>query len=368
MKMTSRERLDRCFRHLETDRPGLFIRGVNQQYPAHESYAPLRKLVTEECDLKTVLYMAGYKDQSKVSYRVEGHSEDFERHVMTVHTPAGDLERRWMAGLKGNPGYTEKHLLDTPEDAEKYLTLPDESLIFDPEIFFQADREMGDRGVVVAEMGLNPAGMVAEHLGSEKFALWSIEHRELICTLMEKEMNVLLKNVKQLIDMKIGPYFALLGEEYITPPLHGPRDFYDFNVVYDKPIADLIHNAGGLLHIHSHGPLKGLLPYFIELGADVLHPIEAPPMGNVTIGEAKEILKGKVCIEGNVQIGDMYKCTSAEIREMVQEVIREAFYDSKGLIVCPTASPYIPVIDARGLENYHMLIETVLQYEGGARR
>ena len=58
-------------------------------------------------------------------------------------------------------------------------------------------------------------------------------------------------------------------------------------MVYDKPIADLIHNAGGPLHIHSHGPLKRCAALFHRIGADVLHPIEAPPMGNVTLREAK---------------------------------------------------------------------------------
>jgi hypothetical protein len=358
--LTSRERLDRCFRCKETDRPGLFIRGAGQSSPPDISYKPLRDLVTAKCDLKEAFNVNVYKKRADVTQRIESYNKDFEKYITTICTPLGELQEIFMSSLKGDPGYKSKYLLDTPEDAEKYLSIPYEGLSFDPEIFFAMDRKMGDRGIVNADLFLNPAGLVADLLGSEKFAVWSIEHREILEKLMEKEMNVQLKNIKQLVEAGIGPYFGIAGQEYITPPLHGPRDFYDFNVVYDKPIADLIHDAGGLFHVHSHGRIKGLLKYFIELGADVLHPLEAPPMGNITMSEAKQELKDRVCIEGNVQIGDMYRSTAEEIKQMAEELIRDAFYDSKGLIVCPTASPYIPVLDDQGLMNYMTLINTVL--------
>ncbi len=358
--MTSRERLDRCFRRQETDRPGLFMRGVGENAPPHPSYRPLRELVLEKCDLKSLYYFGDHKDRSARESWTEPHNEEFERQVTVVHTPKGDLRECFMRGLLGQPGYTEKHLIETPEEAERYLSLPAENFVFDPEDFFALDRKIGDRGVAVADLGFNPAGAVAELLGSELFAWWSIDERDLLCALMEKERDVLLANVRALIESGIGPYFGMLGEEYITPPLHGVNDFYEFNVVYDKPIADLIHNAGGLLHIHSHGPLKDVLPYFIELGADVLHPIEAPPMGNVTLREAKEVLRGRVCIEGNIQIGDMYEKEPEDIRAQAREIIRDGFDDRTGLIVCPTASPFVPEMSERVLENYRTLIETVL--------
>ncbi len=59
----------------------------------------------------------------------------------------------------------------------------------------------------------------------------------------------------------------------------------------------------------------------------------------------------------------MYRATSAEIRDMTLELMKDAFYDSRGLIVCPTASPYTPQIDGQALKNYETLIETVLNYK-----
>lgn len=361
--LTSRERLDRCFKHLELDRPGLYIRGVDQKNPAHESYKPLRELVVAKGDMKFVFFCSSYKDITGRSYREEPFNEDFERHITTIHTSAGDLNRVYMHGLNGQPGYTEKYFIETPEEAEIYLSLPETGLSFNSEDFFELDRKIGDRGIAIADLGLNPAGTVADLIGSERFALWSIEYRDILHRLIEREQRVLSIIVRQLLDKGIGPYFALLGQEYIVPPLHGPSDFYDFNVRYDKPILDMIHNSGGYVHVHCHGPIKSVLHYFVEMGADVLHPIEAPPMGNISIKEAKNILRGKVCIEGNIQIGDMYDCNASQIKEMTLEIIKDGFDDFRDLTLCPTASPFIPIMTPRALENYTTLINTVLDYK-----
>jgi hypothetical protein len=143
--MTSRERLDRCYRHKETDRPGIYVRGVTSQTPADISYKELRDLVVEKCDLKEYFNTNSYKKRANVTSRTESFNEDFEQYITVIHTPTGDLEEIFMMSLKREPGYKKKYLIDTPEDAEKYLSLPNESLDLDPEVFFAMDRNLGDR-------------------------------------------------------------------------------------------------------------------------------------------------------------------------------------------------------------------------------
>jgi hypothetical protein len=303
------------------------------------------------------------KGGKKPVFFEEDFNKDYSRHVLTIDTPKGELRKVVMNGLKKQPNYTAEHFIKTPDDAEKYLSMPDDIFDFNPEHFFEMDRKIGDRGIVVMELGNNPAGTVVELLGSETFAFWSIEHRDILHELMEREKKQLMKTVETLQNYKVGPYFAMLGQEYITPPLHGRNDFFDFNVKYDKHISDLIHNGGGYVHIHCHGQIKKMLDAFIEIGADVLHPIEAPTMGDVTIKEAKDALRGKICIEGNIQIGDMYESNPDEIRKMVTEVIDVAFDDSRDLIICPTASPYVPEMSRKAFDNYTALIDTILSYK-----
>lgn len=371
--LTSRERLDRCFKQMETDRPGLSVRGVGFNRPKDETYKPLRELVVEKGDLvedfrlpeiegTTRLDFSERNDSSRFSVKKDQFNDDFTRYTCTLHTPEGDLSQQYMVGKKGQ-GYIVKHFIETPEDAEKYLTLENERIVVDFDKFFELDRKIGDRGIVLIKPCQNPAGTVVTLMGSERFAYWSIDHRDILHRLMERRRDYILDAVKILIENKVGPYFSLSGQEEVTPPLHGLKDFYDFNVKYDKPIVDLIHNAGGYVHIHSHGSLSKVLDGFLDIGMDVLHPIEPPPMGDVPARVAKEKFRGKVCIEGNIQIGDMYTCESEEIRNMVMELIKDTYDDSKGLIVCQSASPYIRGMSQKVFDNYSMLIQTVLNYK-----
>lgn len=50
------------------------------------------------------------------------------------------------------------------------------------------------------------------------------------------------------------------------------------------------------------------------INADVLHCFESPPMGDITPGEVKQSWRGKISLEGNIQIADMYEKSPEKIR------------------------------------------------------
>ena len=359
--MNSRERLHRCYYHEQLDRPGIYIRDA---YPQNDAtYDKLKALINSKADLKHRWAPRWMKDDSRSCHSVETYNEDFERHVTVLHTPCGDLRSVFLQSLKGQPGLQDEHLLKTREDAEKYLSLPLDTPECDVSGFFEADRAIGDRGIAQLQLGFNPAGFVVELFGSEAFAIISATDRDIIHQLCQRQLDIIKKRLEFLIENKVGPYFAMCGEEYLVPPLHGPTDFYDFNVKYDKPIIDLIHETGGRIHVHSHGSIKKVFKGFLDMGVDVLHPFEPPPMGDITAAEAKELAGGRLCLEGNIQIASMYEKTPAQIREETKTLIEDAFDDSQGLIVCPTASPYLLAKGNDCLEQFKAMIETVLAWQ-----
>ena len=338
----------------------VFVRDLTASRPRDESYASLRELVARTCDLKWSWSSGQLLPPRTTRSRAEPYDGDFDRVVTVLETPRGELTHERLVGRRGQPGMTRKHWLAGRDDAHKYLSLPLREPQGDAESFFALTREVGERGIV--EVGLpsmNPAGTVAELFGSERFALLSIEDRGLLLELCERETQGLVRVVEWLLARGVGPYFASLGQEYVAPPLHGPGDFWELNVRFDRRVYGRIREAGGIVHVHCHGGLAGLLEGFVEMGASVLHPVEAPPMGNVTAGEAKAVLAGRVCIEGNIQIGDLLALEPAAIERQVVELIRDAGQGG-GLIVCPTASPYQPVCPERTRLNYERMIQTVL--------
>ncbi|MBD3184694.1 hypothetical protein GF312_20605 [Candidatus Poribacteria bacterium] len=359
--MNRRKRLERCFSYQELDRPGVYSRtGFPRNDP---TYDKLKKYIQEKTELKRGWSGRKIRTSYKTESYKEPYNEDFERHITMLHTPKGELRRTRLASLKGQPGLAETYFIKNREDAEKYLSLPIPEINGDISSFPEAQKSIGNAGIVDVSLGMNPGGSVAMLFGTDNFAMMSLTDRDIIHELCKRQMDVYIENLKFLLDNDIGPFFSMAGQEYINPPIHSPKDFHDFNYKYDKPIIDMIHNSGGYVHIHCHGSIKGVLRDFVDMGVNVLHPFEAPPMGNITPSEAKEIVRGKTCLEGNIQINRMYEASPDEVWDETRQLIKETFDDRTGLIVSPTASPYIRGEGETCFPRYKAMIDAVLEWK-----
>ena len=356
--MTSRERQIRCFSHQETDRPAIYSR---TGYPRNDTtYDRLKDYLAIHSDLRGNYGLSEVRINPRVETDIERIDDDTVKYINVLHTPLGDLQSVSLYKPSSQASYMESYYIKTHEDALRYLSLPMPEYAKNTGNFFKMEREIGDRGIVLVNLGTVPGGRIAELCGSETLAVMSIEDRDILHEICERELKIILDTLDCLLAEGVGPFFSILGEEYITPPLHGPNDFKDFVSRYDKPIIDKIHNAGGRVHMHCHGPIKALLNDFVSLGPDVLHPIEPPPLGDVSAAEAKKAFGGKICVEGNIQIHHMYEHTPEDVAEETLRLIRDAFYDGRGLIVSPTASPYIYGKGETAFPRYKAMTDAVL--------
>ncbi len=83
-------------------------------------------------------------------------------------------------------------------------------------------------------------------------------------------------------------------------------------------------------------------------------------MGDITPAQAKALARGRICLEGNLQIAHMYEHTPEDVREQTEDLIRTCFDDRRGLIVCPTASPYIYGAGEHAFPMFKAMIDAVL--------
>jgi hypothetical protein len=368
--MTSCQRLAAAFRCQEPDRVPIQVRGVDTISRAlikrHESFRPLVEAVAQHGDLTqswgaSCAFLTRWINSTNTFTRVEKRNEDFNVHYHTIRTPKGDLTCSTNVSTKGHPPMRETFYVKSLEDVEKFLSIPYAPHRPDCAPFFKQVEALGEQGIVLASPGSDAITYVHELLGSELLAIWSIEERETIHRLLRVFNERLCDTAKYLVSQKVGPLFSSSGQEYVAPPLHPPKDFYDFVVKYDKEVFAILRDAGGMIHVHCHGPIRDLQDGFLEMNINCLHPIEAPPMGNLPLAEAKAKMGHKICLEGNIQIGDMYSCTPQEIEQTTIAAIRAAGRGG-GLIICPTASPYTPTLPDVALQNYLAMIRTAREY------
>jgi uroporphyrinogen-III decarboxylase len=81
----------------------------------------------------------------------------------------------------------------------------------------------------------------------------------------------------------------------------------------------------------------------------------------VTLAEAKRHMGSKICLEGNIQIGDLYSGAAEEVERATLDAIRAAAKGG-GFILAPTASPYSPTLPEVACRNYLMMIRTAMEY------
>lgn len=97
-----------------------------------------------------------------------------------------------------------------------------------------------------------------------------------------------------------------------------------------------------------------------QIGPDALHTIEAPPVGNCTIAQAREKL-GDMILIGNVQYDDLAHQSREEIEAQVRVAVAEG---GERFILSPTAGPYEDVISDKMVDNYIAFIEAGMRYGG----
>lgn len=364
--MTSKHRQLAAIRRHQPDRVPIFIRGVNphdERWVAarHPSFGPLIEAVREHCDLRGGVSLGGGPFLTAAELPVTHERQpagDWELVTTITHTPAGDLTSKRWESPEGHPGMTCEFPVKTEDDIARALSVPYEPPQPRVDEWLEAVEAMGDAGLVLISFS-NPITFVHGLLGSTLLAEWSITHRDLVERLTRVAAERLHELIRRwLADPRlVEPVFGTLGHEYVGPPLMSPRDFREFCTEVERPMAQDIHNRGGLLHVHCHGPMDPIIEQFVELGADCLHPVEGPPMGDLPLAEAKARVGRHLCLEGNIQIGDIFAMETRELVAVVEQALRDGM-PGGGFILAPSASPYTPVLSDRARDNYLAMIET----------
>jgi len=368
--MSSRERLLAAFQSQPVDRVPIKVwSAAPWQQVWHPSFQPILDAALEKSDLAiqwsmpTGYYMTHMDAVDLwVSDKPSTHAGYRERHEV-VHTPLGDLYSIRAYSPQHLPGMTLKYAIESVEDAKKFLSIPYvpiEDDILNTQEFFARSKALGDRGIMIAQIDFEPIYAVQMLMGSELFAIWLLEERDLIREIVERLTERVIDRVEYMLARGIGPVFGYYGPELCIPPLARPQDFQEFVVEVDRRFIRLLKEAGCLLWVHCHGKMSPVIEGFMEMGVDCLNPIEPPPMGDVTMRQAREIVGDRMCLEGNLEADDMYRASAARIRELVAEAIDGA--RGGGLILCPSSGfMEWPSARDRLVENYLTYIEAGLE-------
>lgn len=354
----------------QADRAPMRVWGVHAWDPAwvssrHASYGPVIEAVRAHGDVVVDGGVGGggfllsAASAALMETRVMP-ADDWRIRETVAHTPKGDIISRHWQSTQGYMPLTREFYVKDEADLERALSIPYVPCAPDPSHYLRLREELGERALVMAGF-LAPVSYLHELMGSERMAIWWATDRHLLLDALAVFSERTLEWLSRLLDAGVGPVLGSGGEEYSAPRAFSPEAFHQLVTLPGRRIGELIHSRGLIWHIHCHGSVSAILEDFVEMGCDVLHPLEPPPMGDVVLAEAKRRVGSDICIEGNIQIGDIYCAPTQALVEQVKDTLRDGA-PGGGFILCPTASPYTEALPDQAVRNYLALIETGLEY------
>ena len=344
MRLTSHERIMRIFKNEEIDRPALKLWGakLSTEKLLNPAYRPVAELAAQVSDLFESrsfafdIYAGRNIDRYVEKYTVPtDHPDWYDLHTV-FHTPTGDLHMVTRDSTTGDPGYITEYMIKEPEDIDKLLSMEYAPFELDRARYDTAVSQMGDRGVVMIEMG-HAAYAVQELMGSETLAYFSVDERERLHDLIGIYADRMLAHTRAILDLGIKePVFNWVGPELYLPPLMGVGDFKEFVHDMDKPLGDAIHDAGGYVWVHSHGKVANFIESFIDMGVDVLNPLEPPKNGDIDMNDIIARYGNRIGWEGNIEIQEILLSSRERLAALIDECVA-AGSKSGRFILCPSA-------------------------------
>lgn len=269
--------------------------------------------------------------------RTEKVSETQIRSIWETH-----YQGRTFTGVgmldKENPSWTVEHPCKTPEDIPVFIEMN-----LSPDITFSFDRAVKDHEAVgesyLLEFGLGVSffDFVAGPPGFEEALFYFMsEEPSVLEGYRERFVESQVRLVREACEQTSFEAF-FIGNSYSNNSLLGPTLWRRWDKPGLKAVADEVHRHGRLLHYHYHGRCLDTVADLAEIGLDCVCPFERPPGGDVMgregLTKVRELLGGKVAMNGNVHTVDtLIRGTPETVRAEVRE-IKEVFAGEPRLII-----------------------------------
>ncbi len=366
--MNAKERLFAVLEGRETDKTPIWL-----LFPYHKTsyYADVRNNPQYKSIVELAEKYAITLDRRGIGASLFTPEVRFENRVFTE----GGVEiSRRILEYKGRQLVSERsygqgktvvtRLIKNEEELEFYCSLPvnhDRRQIED-EIRVQIDRYLFEKSEFPEELGSmmldlgEPVLNLYHSSDLEEYVIWSLTCPDIVKSFLDRVMEHYRAVYSICLERKLADAYFLVGSELASPPLLSRQTFQSWIVPYSKELISMIRDSGAKSIQHYHGQIREILPDFLEMGADALHTIEAPPVGNCTFTEAFVATENRITLIGNIQYDCFRSYTEKEMEQAVLDVLGEC--KGKRLIISPSAGPYEDVIPHQMQKNYEVFIKT----------
>ncbi len=183
---------------------------------------------------------------------------------------------------------------------------------------------------------------------------------EFVQVLIDRIMDFRLEHLARILRVVRGRADILqLADDYGTQegPFMDPKLWKRFFAPELRKMADMAHEAGLKVFLHCDGGIRPLIPDLIELGIDILNPVQ-PRCAGMDPEELKSDYGDSLCFHGAIDTQSVLPFGTRAAVEMEVKARFDVLGKGGGYILAPvhTVEPDVP------LENLLTVYETARQY------
>jgi uroporphyrinogen-III decarboxylase len=138
--------------------------------------------------------------------------------------------------------------------------------------------------------------------------------------------------------IKVSSPFA--GSGFLSPDM-----YEEFILPFEGRLAKAVREEGKPIYTHTCGAIGDRLDLLCRAGVSGIECLDPPPLGDVDITEAVQMLKGRIFIKGNIDpVNTLLRGDTSKVKEDVTQVLGAAmemdgFILSSACSVAPPAPP-----------------------------
>lgn len=245
---------------------------------------------------------------------------------VTVHTPAGDLTQQILYSCRQPPFSVKRLVADIDRDWPAFRTLLGPIVAADASRVAEQRAALGELGVLGGNVPTPGFHIWSEWFegGVETLSYLTVDRPALLDELFELHHDRLLRELDYALPVGFD-FILTAGSGSIT--LASPKLWRRYSLPTLKVICDRCQAAGVPTMIHSCGKQRVMVETCArETALNCINPLEIPPMGDVTLAEAKRIVHGtQLSLMGNLHTTDvMLRGTPEQVREASRRAIADA--------------------------------------------
>ena len=174
-------------------------------------------------------------------------------------------------------------------------------------------------GLVVGAQGAAFTSSAA--IGYSDFCLATIDTPDFVIEVQKRLHDYVMRELEMILEYPVDGVRVGIGSGLITNngPMLSPDAMDRFVFRWTGEEARAVKEAGKLLLCHMDGKVEPLIPILLEMGVDVLNPID-PSGGTQDIYHIKDRWGEKLCLHGNIDIDGVLRTGDPE---SVQRDVRE---------------------------------------------